>query len=51
MRAEGWMFIWALKEGTPMDMEKKGMKTLLWKRPLRICRRMSKSIKLIMKGL
>jgi hypothetical protein len=27
MRSEGWMSIWALKEQTPMDMEKEGMKT------------------------
>jgi hypothetical protein len=26
MRAEGWMSIWELKEGTPMNMEKKRMK-------------------------
>jgi hypothetical protein len=27
MRSEGRMSIWALKEQTPMDMEKEGMKT------------------------
>jgi hypothetical protein len=27
MISEGWMFIWALKEQTRMDMEKEGMKT------------------------
>jgi hypothetical protein len=30
MISEGWISIWALKEQTLMDMEKEGMKTLIW---------------------